>query len=263
MIRKVLNILLIIATPAALIMLLGFAVEQNKQLPCNKLSIQIDYRCGHHFINAEEVKSKILNSIGNIEGKPFSNGLLSKIESIVSDIPSVQKTDVFRQINGNLHINITQRQPVLRVINAQNQSYYIDRAGHLMPVSSDYTARVLVATGNIHAGYSQLIDLSKTDDEEELSSNYKRLRNLYFLAAFIENNPFWSAFIDHVYVTENGQFELTPKNGAHIIEFGSIDQMQQKFRKLMVFYQNGLTQTGWNHYKRINVKFSNQVICSK
>jgi cell division protein FtsQ len=263
MIRKVLNILLFITIPAALFMLLGFAVEQNRRLPCSQLLINIDYRCGHHFIKPEEVRAKVLNSTSEIEGQPLVEGKLRKIESVVKGIPYVQKASVFRNINGELHIKVIQRQPLLRVVNAHNQSYYIDQAGRMMPVSQDYTARVLIATGHIHAGYSPLTDLVEPKDPGEISSNEQRLRDLYRLASFIEKDPFWNAFIDHVYVTASGQFELTPKNGVHIVEFGGIDQMEYKFKKLMVFYQNGLTRTGWNHYRRVNVKYSNQVICSK
>lgn len=263
MIRKILNILLLIAIPVGLFVLLGFAVEQNRQLPSSPLQVSVDYRCGHHFIQPETVRAKVLNATSEIEGKPMAEGKLRQIESVVTGIPYVQKASVFRNINGELHVSITQRQPVLRVINAHNQGFYIDRAGRMMPLSDDYTARVLIATGHINAGYSPLTDLLEEKDQREISSNEQRLRNLHQLAIFIENDPFWNAFIDHIYVTTSGQFELTPKNGGHIVEFGGIDQMEHKFKKLMAFYQNGLTRTGWSHYRRINVKFSNQVICSK
>jgi len=263
MIRKVLNILLIMAIVAALFALLGFAVDQNRKLPCSMVSVTIDYRCGHQFIKPEQVKAKVLNVAGELEGKPIPNGKLRQIESVVSGIPYIQKTSVFRYIDGGLSIKISQRQPVLRVVNAHGQSFYIDREGYMMPLSQDYTARVLVATGHMHAGYSPLTNLAEKKSADEISSNEMRLRDLYQLALFIENDPFWNAFIDHIFVTANGQFELTPKNGAHVVEFGDIDQMELKFRKLMIFYLNGLTRTGWNHYRRINVKYSNQVICSK
>ncbi len=263
MIRKILKISLAIALAFLFITLVSFAVDKNRDLPCKGVSVSIDYLRGQHFINAEDVKAKVLNATGPLEGKPITVGKLSLIESVVAGIPSVSKTSVFRNIDGGLTINISQRQPIVRVLNVHGQGFYIDHSGHLMPLSPDYTAHVIVATGHIQAGYSPLINLASVRPDNEISSNEKRLRDLYRLALHIESQAFWSAFIDHIFVLPNGQFELTPKNGAHVIEFGDLNQMEMKFGKLMTFYQNGLAWIGWNHYRRINVKYSNQVICSK
>lgn len=263
MIRKLLNILLIIAIPVGTLVLLGFAVEENRKLPCTQLLVSVDYSCGHQFITPGEVKARVENNVSEIEGQQLPEGKLGQVESVVKGIPYIDKASVFQTIDGNLNIIITQRDPLIRVINAHNQSYYLDHNGTMMPLSQDYTARVVVATGHINAGYSPLINLLEEKKPEEISTNERNLRELFHLASFIENDPFWNAYIDHIYVTQNGQFELTPKNGAHVVEFGNLDQMEEKFQKLMIFYQNGLTRTGWNHYRRINLKYSNQVICSK
>lgn len=263
MIRRLFNISAIIVFPAIILVLLGFAVDENRKLSCNQLLVKVDYRSGHQFITPEEVKAKVENSVSEIEGQPLPEGKLGQIEAVVTGIPYIEKARVFRNIDGDLNILITQRQPVIRVINAHNQSYYLDRTGSMMPLSQDYTARVIVATGHIHAGYSPLIKLLEEKEPAEISTNERKLRDLFTLASFIQSDPFWNAYIDHIYVTSNGQFELTPKNGAHIIELGGLDRMEEKFNKLMTFYQNGLTRTNWYQYARINLKYSNQVICSK
>ena len=58
-------------------------------------------------------------------------------------------------------------------------------------------------------------------------------------------------------------FELVPKVGNHKIVFGGIDNLESKFEKLMIFYKKGLSKTGWNEYSEINLKFKNQVVCTK
>ena len=263
MIRRILNILTITVLPVIMMVLLGFAVEENRKLPCNQLLVNVDYLNGHHFITPEDVKAKVENSVSKIEGHQLPEGKLGQVESVVTGIPYVEKARVYENIDGDLNILITQRQPVIRIINAHNQSYYLDRTGSMMPLSPDYTARVIVATGHIHAGYSPLVNLLEEKDPAEISTNERKLRELFKLASFIETDPFWNAYIDHIYVTQTGHFELTPKNGAHIIELGNLNQMQEKFNKLMIFYQNGLARTGWYQHRRVNLKYSNQVICSK
>jgi len=57
--------------------------------------------------------------------------------------------------------------------------------------------------------------------------------------------------------------ELIPKVGNHLIIFGDTSQMSQKFENLILFYRKGLTKVGWDKYNIINLKFKNQVVCSK
>ena len=132
-----------------------------------------------------------------------------------------------------------------------------------MRVTNRYTARVMVITGHLPARYSSSLDLTQQRPVDEMSGSEILLRELFILANHIDQDPFLKAWIDQIFVTRNGNFELIPKNGAHVIEFGDTTNMAGKFEKLLFFYQNGLTQVGWEKYRRINLKFNNQVVCSK
>ena len=51
--------------------------------------------------------------------------------------------------------------------------------------------------------------------------------------------------------------------GNHVIELGTIRQIDEKFENLKAFYQKGLNTVGWNKYSKLNIKISNKVICTK
>jgi cell division protein FtsQ len=263
MIRKIAHIALSLLLILGTFILLGFAVESNSRTPVQKLDVRVDHQNGNHFLEAEMIRGMVKKHFLKEENTVVSRGKLRDIEKLITNIPHVDRAHVYRTIDGSLHIKTTQREPLIRVVNTHNESYYIDTRGRLMPLSNNYTARVRVATGHIQALYSPAIDLAASRTEKEIDPNEKRLRELYRLATYISQHEFWNAFIDHIYVTPNGEFELTPKNGAHIVEFGNTEQMEEKFRKLQIFYQSGLTRVGWHHYRRVNVKYSNQVVCSK
>jgi cell division protein FtsQ len=91
----------------------------------------------------------------------------------------------------------------------------------------------------------------------------KIIDQVYALSSFIEKDSFWSSNIEQIYVNESQELELVPRIGSHIILMGDTTNMKDKFDRLMVFYKEGLSKTGWNNYKVINVKFRNQVVCSK
>ena len=56
---------------------------------------------------------------------------------------------------------------------------------------------------------------------------------------------------------------LVPRSGNFIIEFGTIDNGEQKLSKLQRFYDEGLSSIGWSEYKKIDVRYDKQVICTK
>lgn len=260
MIKKVAYILLYIVSLAGIIFLASFAADHSRSIPCSGPFVSIESRSGNYFINAEKIHSTITERFDTLEGRVVSREKLHDLHTLINDIPFVDNANVFRASTGRLGIEITLRDPLIRVINRNNESYYIDQNGYLFPLSEAHTARVMVATGNIATGYAPGRNVSFMKQEEE---DIGDISNLFKLASHIHNDPFWRAFIDNIHLLPNGKFELMPKNGAHTIEFGKAHQLDEKFGKLRLFYLNSLPQKGWHHYSRINLEFQNQVICSR
>ena len=88
-------------------------------------------------------------------------------------------------------------------------------------------------------------------------------KQFYILASFVYKDPFWKAQIMQVYINNEGDMELIPRVGNHTIILGDVSGLEDKFSKLMIFYKQGLSKTGWNEYSTINLKYNNQVICTK
>jgi cell division protein FtsQ len=51
--------------------------------------------------------------------------------------------------------------------------------------------------------------------------------------------------------------------GDHIIQLGDASELDSKLSRMRTFYTEGLDKAGWNKYKTINLKFHDQVICTK
>ncbi len=261
MIRKIVHIALCIVLPACALLLAGSAMENNRKTPCTRFEVAVED--GHAFVKPGEIRDAVVQQFDSLQGQVIGRGMLPRIRQLVLTNPYIERAAVYRTIDGGLHIRVSQREPLIRIINGNNQSFYIDHSGQLLPANRSYTPRVVVATGHIGAGYSPNTQLGPTADTLSLSDGEQRLRGLYLLAKHLDQDPFWRAFIDQVYVTRKGEFELLPKNGAHTIELGSLDQLDEKLDKLMFFYRNGIGQVGWNYYSRINIKFNKQIVCSK
>lgn len=103
--------------------------------------------------------------------------------------------------------------------------------------------------------------------QKKLEKRYEDFLKLINFVSWIEEEPFWGAEIVQIVAqtTSSGalELELVPRSGNHTIHFGSIDNVEQKFEKLMRFYKEGLNSRGWDNYSIINIKYDGQVVCSK
>lgn len=243
---------------------LSFSSIKLSQVKCNEIVVNVKDNTKHLFVESKD----IIELFGKRNIKLLEENLddldLNELEQLVIEIPTIKNAQVYKTIEGKLVIEIEQRNPIIRIINYDNESYYIDEQGAVMPLSNNYTAHVLVANGHINEPYSKVFtpDVTSLTDEDELGRKYI-ISELFVLAGFIHKNPFWKAQIEQIYVNENGDFELIPRIGMQTIIFGNTDNYYKKFRKLELLYKNGFPLKGWNRYNTINLKYNNQVVCTK
>jgi cell division protein FtsQ len=64
-------------------------------------------------------------------------------------------------------------------------------------------------------------------------------------------------------VKGNGEYVLVPRLGGHLIELGSLENLDKKFRNLLALYDQGFEKGGWEKYRKVSVKFDNQIVCTR
>lgn len=103
--------------------------------------------------------------------------------------------------------------------------------------------------------------------QKKLEKSYKDFMNLLTFVQFLEEDDFWRSevvqIIAHTTVSGALEIDLVPRSGRYTILFGRIEQVEEKFDKLLYFYRRGLNNIGWDEYRTINVKYNSQVVCRK
>ncbi|MCX6267825.1 MAG: hypothetical protein NTW16_10780 [Bacteroidetes bacterium] len=261
---KILVIVLWILLVAGAGVLVGFVEAAQYSRPCKKIEIRINYGAADVLITKKDVDSILLKTTGMLKGKPMGYINTGSIERNIRKQPYVAKVSVYENNEGVLFIQIRQREPLLRIINRKYESFYLDESGTLLPVNPNFSARVLVANGVIDDSYMKnpnyqvnILALSDSVFYDSL------LTNLYKLTMYITHDKFLKAQIAQIYVNEFSEFELIPRIGNHVILLGKTDDLDDKFKRLYAFYRFGLNKIGWNKYNVINIKYKNQVVCSK
>lgn len=259
MIRRILHIAVWIALIAWFMVILGFVSRSNSALVCKQLDISVLDSGEVSFVTADMVRKVILNSAFETQGYPVEHIRTREIESLVESNPYIENAEVFVNIDGDLKIEIEQRKPLLRLMSGGKRGFYIDRRGVIIPLSDNYSPMVLLVSGNIKVSeYQDAKKVRHIDIEEDIP-----MQQLMEFAGYIDAHPFWNSQIVQLYRTKSGEYEIIPRVGAHQIQMGTLDEYEVKLRNLKLLYDQGLKQYGWNSYNKINLKYSNQVICTK
>jgi cell division protein FtsQ len=97
----------------------------------------------------------------------------------------------------------------------------------------------------------------------DTSIKHSILKDIFYLVQYINDNSFWSAQIDQIYVDNNDQIDLIPRVGNQVIHIGTTENIEGKLRSLSAFYDKVLPEVGWNKYSVINLEYKDQIVCKK
>ncbi|WP_431292494.1 cell division protein FtsQ/DivIB [Pedobacter sp. P26] len=236
---------------AGVVVLLSFINVKKQTVKCTDIKILIPG--ADNFIEREEIDAILKEDQGVLLGRNLENINIHKIEKKLQSNPYIGFAKVYIDMDGVLHIEVKQRQPILRIFNENGQDFYIDNDGLKMPISSNFTANVLVATGHITEVFGSRIDTLHT----------QLARDLYKTAQYIKKDTLWDSQIEQIVVDQKNDIELIPRVGNQRIILGNADSLEKKMKNLLLFYKKAMPQVGWDTYKTINIKYTNQIVCEK
>lgn len=236
---------------SAALLLIGFVDKDNNRTVCNNVVISIDNQLDNHFVDNNDVRDLITNNNTEaLEGTSFDQLKIRTLENRLLSNNYVETAQIFRDLKGNLLVNVALRRPQARIIQSDGPDAYVAEDGVILPVSDKFSSRVLLISGK------GAKDLTTSENIEE-SGNEK----LFELIKYINTNEFWKAQIAQVILETNDEVKLLPQVTKQYIEFGDLNNIEDKFNRLEVFYNQILPSKGWNSYSRVNVKYKNQIIC--
>ncbi|TDD78723.1 cell division protein FtsQ/DivIB [Flavobacterium caseinilyticum] len=196
--------------------------------------------------NAPFVKQETVNKL-LIENKKDASSIqkvkldLNKLERILNAQEMIEKSDVFVTIDGVLKAVVKQRNPIARFFNGDS-SFYIDYEGNRMPLSTNFTARVPLVSGEI---------------------NKKNNEDLAHLFRAIYDDAFLKKNIIGIEIMPNGSLIMLNRNFDYQIDFGRMINVERKFKNYKAFFQKAVLDSSLYKYKKIDLRFTEQVVCTK
>ncbi len=221
-------------------------IISEHDIEMDKVKISVDNDQGNRFVDENVVKDLFISYMGGKHISTIKNINLASLEQVLESEPHIHQAELYVSMLGDLHIDIEQHNPVVRLIDKLGKSVYITEKGHEIPVSKTFTARVPVATGNY------------------LAVNKQAKNNVLALAQKINEDDWFFALTQQILVDEDGQLSVIPVVGDFVIGFGDGINLDAKLKRLKAFYVKGLNNgIGWDKYSKIHVGFDKQVVCTK
>lgn len=241
--KKPLIILLDIAISVYLVLAItAFNKPDESNDVCDNVKIQFSESVVEGFLCEEEVKN-ILKHNGIYPLAQLMNNIdIRKIEETIEENPYIDNVECYKTQGGSVVITISQKMPVIRIMADNGDDYYVDDKGTILS-SGRYTTNTIIASGHITKAYAK-----------------KQLREF---ANHIIKDEFWHNQIVQLNVLNDGNIEIVPRVGEHVIYLGKLNNYATKLERLEKFYKYGLSKAGWNKYSYINIEFDNQIICKK
>ena len=222
------------------IFLFSFSAKRNSERKIIKSEV-IFVGNDELFITHETVNKLLIEKNQSVQ-KPQKVAVdLNKLENSLDNYNMIEKSEVFISVDGVLKVFVKQKSPIARVFD-ENDSFYFDYQGNKMPLSENFTARVPLVSGEIN-------------DE-----NSKDLNKLF---RFIYDDDFLKKNIIGIEILPTGAIIMSNRNYNYKIDFGRTINVESKFKNYKAFFQKAEADSSLVKYKKINLRFTQQVVCTK
>ena len=227
--------------------------QESAQIVCGRL--EVNFADSLRFVTERDIRDYLDKRYGAFIGERLDSVQLARIEDMIESRSSVRRCEAWTTDDGVLHLEITQRAPVLRFMNGE-QGFYVDDRGYIFPLHPTYTAPVPVVEGsipvNIPAGF-------KGEAREEHERAW--IAGVLAMNRFTSASRTWQRRITHIRVRPGGELCLDLDGRDEQFFVGQPDNIPDKFMRIDRYLGVIAPSKPEGYYKTVNVKYNQQIIC--
>ncbi len=240
-----------LAALLGILFVLTIGVHQKENRLVSKINVNISsITDGKAIIKADDIFAIIESHAGfDIERASLKDFNIISLEEKLNADKRIDFANVYFGKNGNMYVDVTQRQPIVRVTVTGAEDYYLDKEGKHIPVHESSVLRLPIATGHI--------DTYVNEYQEQATNN---INQIYSIANEIDEDPFLKSLIEQINVEEDGSFVMVPKLGRNKIILGDHLALNDKMNKLKAYYKEGIKRVGLDRFSEINLSYEGHIV---
>ncbi len=212
---------------------------------CSDVVVEIMNRESSTFVTPDSIKSELKRLNINLVGRKMSDINTHELESKLSESAYFDKVECIKGQGAKgqvIQIRAKQIVPVMRVFDG-GTSYYVSRTGKRMVAINRYHADVPVVQGHFYKTFTPLKMLPLID--------------------YVERDSLLKSLVSMYTFRDSNNVMIVPTISGHIVNLGDVNNYENKFKKLLLFYRKVMPEKGWMTYDTISVKWNYQVVATK
>lgn len=235
-------------------------LNYKDQLMCRGVDIVVEDSARLGFVNLDVVNQTLTKGgFDKLSGTRMDHVNIAAIEQLMSQNPWIEDCQVYGCVDGVVRIRIKQREPMIRIMTAQGENYYIDSLQKVMPSCSHFFAEVPIVSGTLAFGNVDVNDNGWVEKKDPKCADY--MKKLINFAKNVSRDEFLRNLIVQIHISDMGQIELIPRISSHVILFGDLgSDPMARLASLKYFYINGAAIEGFEKFNTVDVRYRNQVI---
>jgi cell division protein FtsQ len=230
--------------------IIAFTERRQGSASIKDITIKMKNAHENHFLDEDDIVSLMELKKDNLKGASLDRVNMKEVEKKIRRDPFVKDAQLYSDLKGNLVVSAELRRPIARIVRNDGPDGYISEDGMIMPVSDQFTSRVILVSG---AYVKQMLG------QNNLSSTESGLQIMELINT-IREDEFWDAQIAQLDIDSKMRITIYPQVGDERIEFGKPENVETKLKKLIIFYKEILPRMGWNKYDRVNLEYEGQIV---
>jgi cell division protein FtsQ len=221
--------------------LFSFSNKRSEKRTIGEIAVNFRGDEGH-FVTEGDIQKAVKNIYPNLNAMERASVDLHKIEHDILKNELIRNAEVYLSIDGELKVNVWQKRAIGRIV-SERGSFYMDETGNKMPLSPNFAERVPLVQG-----------MPKKGDQDKLKE----------LLELINQDEFLKEDITGIVLQSNESIVLLSRLNNYDIIFGGFDEISKKLNNYKTFVQYTIDEKiEVDSYKTINLRFTQQVVCTK
>jgi cell division protein FtsQ len=246
-IKRILFFAFWLGIATGMFLLLSAGIRERNKERLRSYTIEIKAGPDGAFLTEREVEELLQRSSAGVRGELLASFNLRDVENKIKSHVWIRDAQLYFDNQDVLHVSVKEKIPLARLFTLSGSSCYLDELGAVMPLSADKTKKVPVFTG-------------LPDSVLSARPDTVMLKQILTMSQLLVQDSFWSSQVAQIDYTPAQEWELIPTVGDHIVQLGTLSDIQAKLRRLFIFYQQVLSKTGLSRYRMIDVRFNGQVL---
>ena len=257
MVKKILSIILWVVTGGALVVLFAFGRKTYLNTPLKGINFSFEQANSKGCVEKDTLLSYI-EALCDIqhEAKISSINMMG-IKKLLCDNPWIEQASGYIGLNDTLTLKAKEYKPALRVFNKEGKSVFVSEKGIIIPFSPKHSPRLIIANGDFDFPTPKQ-NACMTDSIYAPTGISEALH----IATAINNDPFLSGSIGQIYKNDK-EYELVVNDLPARAVLGDTCATNDKLSRLRTLLEKYSGTHELLPYKSLNLKYKNQIVCTK